>query len=534
MIGSDPQASDLPDGWGVASIGELNAFSSGTVNPATRPDEVFELYSVPSFPAGRPDQLPGRAIGSTKQTVRPDDVLVCKINPRINRVWTVGPRSDHEQIASSEWIGFRSDALVPRFAKHYFSEPSFRSLLCSEVSGVGGSLTRAQPSRVAEYPVLVAPLAEQTRIANQLDTLLARIQACQDRLEAIPALLKRFRQAVLNSAVSGKLTEVEDGTAAAEWKRTTVGAIALDVRYGTSKKCTYAATGHGVLRIPNIAQHGRIDLTDLKRADFDAQEVEKLALREGDLLVIRSNGSVDLVGACSVVTSAEAGLLFAGYLMRLRVDPSKAFPAYVRICLAASSQRELIERTAKSTSGVNNLNAEELRSLPLSLPTVDEQTAIVNRVESLFKLAARIEGRYAAAASNALRLTPLTLAKAFRGELAPQDPNDEPASALLARIAAQRNAPTDGATARTPRRGRPPRAPNEASTMTKSRQDDDVMGQPYLASHLRRIGTPASAETLFKASELPVADFYKQLAWEVAKGHVKDNQTTLEPGHAAG
>ena len=69
--------------------------------------------------------------------------------------------------------------------------------------------------------------------------------------------------------------------------------------------------------------------------------------------------------------------------------------------------------------------------------------------------------------------------------------------------------------------------------MTKSRQDDDVMGQPYLAEHLRRMGTPASAETLFKVAELPVADFYKQLSWEVAQGHVQDNQTTLEPGHAA-
>lgn len=68
--------------------------------------------------------------------------------------------------------------------------------------------------------------------------------------------------------------------------------------------------------------------------------------------------------------------------------------------------------------------------------------------------------------------------------------------------------------------------------MTKSRQDDDVMNQPYLAAHLRRIGTPTSAEVLFKLAELPVADFYKQLAWEVAEGHVKDNQATLEPSHA--
>lgn len=70
--------------------------------------------------------------------------------------------------------------------------------------------------------------------------------------------------------------------------------------------------------------------------------------------------------------------------------------------------------------------------------------------------------------------------------------------------------------------------------MTKSRQDEDVKGQPYLAGHLRRLGVPTTAQSLFKEAELPVADFYKQLAWEVAEGHVKDNQTTLEPGHATG
>jgi len=151
-------------------------------------------------------------------------------------------------------------------------------------------------------------------------------------------------------------------------------------------------------------------------------------------------------------------------------------------------------------------------------------------------LADRIEARAAAALTRANKLTPLTLAKAFRGELAPQDPDDEPASKLLARIAAERSAPAPAPAnrARSPRAGRPFRAPKEFPTMTKSRQDDDVMSQPYLAGHLRRIGAPASAEALFEVAELPVADFYKQLAWEVAIGHVKDNQITLEPGNAVG
>lgn len=70
--------------------------------------------------------------------------------------------------------------------------------------------------------------------------------------------------------------------------------------------------------------------------------------------------------------------------------------------------------------------------------------------------------------------------------------------------------------------------------MTKSRQDDDVKDKPYLADHLRRLGVATTAEVLFKASELPVADFYKQLAWEVAQGHIADGGTTLEARNAAG
>ena len=69
--------------------------------------------------------------------------------------------------------------------------------------------------------------------------------------------------------------------------------------------------------------------------------------------------------------------------------------------------------------------------------------------------------------------------------------------------------------------------------MTKSRQDDDVKGKPYLSEHLRRIGAPATAEALFKVAELPVADFYKQLTWEVDQGLVKDSQELLEPRDAA-
>jgi type I restriction enzyme, S subunit len=194
-----------------------------------------------------------------------------------------------------------------------------------------------------------------------------------------------------------------------------------------------------VLRIPNIADHGQITVGDLKYAEFDANEVAKLALRAGDLLIIRSNGSVDLVGKSGLVTDQQVGMLFAGYLMRLRVDAESVTPEFVLLCLASPAQRQNIELTSRSTSGVNNINSDELRALPILLPPLDEQREITHRVDQLFAFADRLEARLALARTANDRLTPALLAKAFRGELVPQDPKDEPAEELLKRLAEQRS-----------------------------------------------------------------------------------------------
>lgn len=432
MIDSAPKTGDLPPGWDLASFGELNSFQGGTVNPATRSDEVFELYSVPSFPKGRPELLQGREIGSTKQTVSPGDVLVCKINPRINRVWTVGSLGDYEQIASSEWIGFRSDALVPGFAKHYFSEPSFRSLLCSEVSGVGGSLTRAQPRRVAKYPVPVAPLAEQNRIADQLDTLLARIQACQDRLEAIPALLKRFRQAVLGAATSGELTEDWRTDKTPDWRTVQLSEVASNFSYGSAAKSS--KTGEvPVLRMGNI-QEGRLDWSDLVFTS-DSQEITKYELRSGDVLFNRTN-SPELVGKTAVY-KGERPAVYAGYLIRISCSEA-LLPDFLNYCLGSRHGRDYCWSVKSDGVSQSNINAKKLAAFPFRLPSLGEQAEIVRRVEALLSISDRIETRYRKARRHVLRLTPATLAKAFRGELVRQDPNDEPASALLAKVQNER------------------------------------------------------------------------------------------------
>lgn len=380
-----------------------------------------------------------------------------------------------------------------------------------------------------KLPVLVPPLHEQTRIADQLDKLLARIQACNDRLDAIPALLKRFRQAVLAAAIAGDLTE-EDRSANEwpfPWPAIPLGMLG-ELGRGKSKhrprndprlyegKYPFVQTGDVAQSAGKITQHRQT------YSEFGFQQSR-----------LWPAGTVCITIAANIADTAilTYPACFPDSVVGFISDPSKCVPQFVK--WAIDVIKDDLEAFAPATAQ-KNINLAVLNDISIRCPSLDEQHEIVRRVEALFQLADRIEARYTAARTHAQRLTPLLLAKAFRGELVPQDPNDEPAGVLLERIAAERAQAAAQPRPRPSTAGRKPvRAPQEYAAMTKSRQDDDVLGQPYLARHLRRIGVPTSAEELFKTAELPVADFYKQLAWEVAQGHVRDGQTVLEPGDAA-
>ncbi len=159
------------------------------------------------------------------------------------------------------------------------------------------------------------------------------------------------------------------------WASVCVGDVIVDLKYGTSKKCDKKARGVPVLRIPNIVD-GTIDHRDLKYAELSLTEQKSLGLVPGDVLVIRSNGSVSLVGRSAVVRESERDFAFAGYLIRLRSSEA-ILPEFLNRALGSYDTRLRIELEARSTSGVNNINAEEIRALPFALPPIAEQKRIL-------------------------------------------------------------------------------------------------------------------------------------------------------------
>ncbi|HEY4787797.1 MAG TPA: restriction endonuclease subunit S, partial [Bacteroidales bacterium] len=195
-----------------------------------------------------------------------------------------------------------------------------------------------------------------------------------------------------------------------------LGEITEKPQYGTSKKCDYGVKGIAVLRIPNIA-NGFVDCTDLKYAKFEKEEIENYQLKEGDILTIRSNGSVDLVGKCALISKRDEKFLFAGYLIKLRPKQNQILPKFLINVLSSCYLRNQIESKAKSTSGVNNINSEELKGLIIPLCSLKEQQIIISKLENKLTICDKLQETINQNLQLAETLRQSILKKAFEGKL---------------------------------------------------------------------------------------------------------------------
>jgi len=215
----------------------------------------------------------------------------------------------------------------------------------------------------------------------------------------------------INEKKLNKLAELPNN-----WLWMKLGRVIVQPKYGTSEKCDYDFEGYGVLRIPNIGK-GKIDSDDMKYAPLEEDEASKYALQEGDILTIRSNGSIDLVGKCALVRKPDTKFLHAGYLIRLRPYEVVADSSFLLNVLSSISLRNQIESKAKSTSGVNNINSGELQDLIIPICGVNEQVQIVKEIESRLSVVDQLEQTIKENLQKAEALRQSILKKVFGGEL---------------------------------------------------------------------------------------------------------------------
>jgi len=473
--------SKLPNGWAIACIGDLADLN---------PKQVFDDETVAGFvpmshaPTNfrdklRFDERPWGEIKKAYTNFKDGDVIFAKVTPCFEngKAAFVEGLPNGLGAGSSEFFVLRPscESISAKYLLALIKSYDFLRDGAANMTGAVG-LRRVPRQFVESYLVPVPPAAEQARIAARVDELLIQVDTLKARMDGIPTLLKRFRQSVLAAAVSGRLSE--------EWRaKNQAEAINLDAlddvprtRRGVPVEVKYPEILNDI-KIPDdwiLASAAKllkkgviVDLKDgnhgtnhPKASDFTIDGLPFITAAN-----ISSSGEVDYMNAPKVSGAALARLrvgfsepgdvIFThkGTVGRVAINNRDCVltpqTTYYRLNqkILLNKYLAIFLRSSKFRMQTDIVKSQTTRDfIPITaqyelfhiIPPILEQFEIVRCVEQLFALADQLETRVTFAQTRINHLTQSVLAKAFRGELVPQDSDDEPATLLLERIKAQR------------------------------------------------------------------------------------------------
>jgi type I restriction enzyme S subunit len=451
-------------------------------------------------------------------TVQAGDVLLNITGASIGRVTQAPKEMSGARVNQHVCIIRPVKGVEAGFVARYLASPLMQAFIAGENYGV---TRQALTKEMIEDIILpIPPPGEQRRIVTKLDNILSRSKNARGELARIPRLIERYKEAIYTAAFRGRLTADWRGTSGSNlgggpwplpttwtWQRIAdVAEIASDLVQPSQ-----------VLDLPHIAPNhiepGIPRLLPYKTVREDGVTSPKHRFFPGQIIYskirpyLRKAAIVDFAGVCSADM----------YPINARCDP------HFLLWWLLSPDFNYLAVAHQGRTVLPKINRKALYSIAIPVPPKEEQAEIGRRIGIGFKHMDAMGAEVMRAALLLDRLDRAILGKAFRGELVPQDPNDEPIEDSVL------EKPSDQKRGRGRRVGMRVRAPREKAAMTKSRHDDDVNGKPYLAGLLRAISNSATVEELFRRSELPVTDFYKQLSWEVQAGHIRDDEKRLGP-----
>lgn len=442
--------SDLPKNWEYGKLSQAAHVVRGITFPAgekrndlaqgyvcclrtTNVQQTLEwddVYYVPTSYVKRDEQL-----------VREGDVLMSMANS----YELVGKVARAVNVPQPAAFGAFLAAVRPTHAidggyLYHFLRSSDAQSKLREGSSQTTNIANISAGRLSELPVPLAPWNEQKRIADKLDIVLTRVEAVNERLARVAPILKRFRQSVLAAATSGRLTEDcratttnqerEHAALPASWLRLTLKKLGRVSTGSTPPKARADFYGGGV----PFVKPGDLDKGVIRKTDDTltaAGSAEARMVRSGAVFV-------SCIGNLGKVGVAGLPMAFNQQINAVEFDSSVVSDRYGYFaCMTLGPW--LLENSSATTIAI--INKGRFEQAEINVPPLNEQAEIVRRVETLFAFADRLEARLQGAQTAADRLTPSLLAKAFRGELVPQDPNDEPASELLKRLKATDSKP---------------------------------------------------------------------------------------------
>lgn len=344
---------------GLVELGDVVALIRDSVDPRTLADD--SIYVGLDDIASNSGEIVGisqiRSVKSKVSRFEAGDVLYGRLRPYLNKV----AAPDRDGAASGELLVLRPSPLIlPAFLQRVLLSAPFVRYASTRTKG---DRPRTSFKAIASFAFELPTLEAQSAICAQIERLAAAGAQLTETLLSLKEHARHLVEGMRSHLLSGP---VERGDAVVR-----LADVAERIQYGTARKSHAEPGGLPVLRIPNVVS-GEITLDDLKYGYFTKAERAKLSLEPGDILVVRSNGSLGLVGRAAITGKSERGFLFAGYLLRIRPSPAIRGDFLLQ-ALKSRRVRRLIEQAARSSSGVNNLNAAQLGALPIHVPDREAQ-----------------------------------------------------------------------------------------------------------------------------------------------------------------
>ncbi|RGQ08109.1 restriction endonuclease subunit S [Megamonas rupellensis] len=289
--------------------------------------------------------------------------------------------------------------------------------------------------KIEQLKIPLPPINEQQRIVNIIESLFAKLDRAKELIENTLAQFEQNKMAILHKAFIGELTakwRKENNIDLSSWKEKTIDELCTSLKYGTSKKSKPEGSVV-VLRMGNL-QNGEIDWSNLMYTD-DKEDIEKYLLKKGDVLFNRTNGSADLIGKTSIYRG-EYPAIYAGYLIKLDYGKD-IIGEYLNYIMNSNKARAYCNKIKSSGASQFNINAKKIGAFKIPVPTIEEQQEIVNILDKLLAKYNKIKNLEQQLEKIEL-LKKAILAKAFRGELGTNNPDEESAENLLKEILAEK------------------------------------------------------------------------------------------------
>lgn len=312
----------------------------------------------------------------------------------------------------------------------YMNTEFFTNQLRNSASATTIAIVNKTKMESCYYPL--APLAEQQRIVDRIESLFAKLDEAKEKAQAVVDSFETRKAAILHKAFTGELTakwREEHGVRMDSWEKKSVGELCISLKYGTAKKSD-ASGNVVVLRMGNL-QQGEIDWSDLAYSK-DPDDIEKYKLYPGDVLFNRTN-SAALVGKTAIYRG-EHPAIYAGYLIKLDYDHDKIIGDYLNYALNTLDAKKYCNSV--KTDGVNqsNINAKKIGAYSFNVPSIPEQEKIVSVIQKLLSKEQQAKETAEIVLNQINLMKKSILARAFRGELGTNDPSEESAVELLKQI----------------------------------------------------------------------------------------------------